>query len=133
MEAARRTYHLPYFRAQMSADERDGWIEYESARVDGADEPFVFSGLYRPASDVAPAAPGSLEEFLTERYCLYTVDDGGRLCRAEIHHPPWPLQAAELELELNTMAPRGVTLPDHAPLTHFAAEQDVVIWPLEVV
>ena len=134
VEAARRTYHLPYFRARMSARERDGWIEYESARDDDpAEAPFVFSGRYRPVSDVSSPASGSLEEFLTERYCLYAVDEGGRLCRAEIHHPPWPLQEAELELDLNTMAPRTVKLPDRPPLTHFASEQDVVIWPLETV
>jgi uncharacterized protein YqjF (DUF2071 family) len=131
VEAARRTYKLPYFPARMSATRRGEWIEYESARVDATDEPFVFSARYRPRGQAAPAARGSLEEFLAERYCLYTVDRRGRLCRAEIHHPPWPLQPAEVELELNTMAPRGVSLPDEAPLAHFAREQHVVIWPLE--
>jgi uncharacterized protein YqjF (DUF2071 family) len=132
VEAARRTYRLPYFPARMSATRRGDWIEYESARIDAADEPFVFSARYRPRGEVAPPAAGSLAEFLTERYCLYTVDGGGRLFRAEIHHPPWPLREAEVGIELNTMAPAGVSLPDEAPLAHFASEQDVVIWSLEV-
>ena len=53
------------------------------------------------------AEPGTLEHFLVERYCLYTAKDGV-LYRAEIHHPPWPLQPAQAEIELNTMPPDGL-------------------------
>jgi hypothetical protein len=64
-----------------------------------------------------------------ERYCLYT-EDAGQLKRAEIHHRPWQIAEAEADIELNTMAP--VELPDDdAPLLHFSARQDVVIWSLE--
>jgi uncharacterized protein len=128
VEVARRLYKLPYFAARMSLQRHGEWFEYESARPG-----YVFSGRYRPRGAAAAAAPGSLEEFLIERYCLYTLDEQGRVCRAEIHHPPWLLHAADAELELNTMAPRAVHLPDEAPLTHFAAAQDVVVWPLERV
>jgi len=133
VEVARRTYELPYFAARMSTQRRGDWIEFESARVEEAEHPVVFSCRYRPRLSVVAAAPGSLEEFLTERYCLYTVDRRGRLCRGEIHHLPWPLQEAEAVLELNTMAPPGVALPDEPPLAHFAAEVAAVIWPLERV
>jgi len=40
------------------------------------------------------AKEGSLEQFLVERYCLCSMDESGAMLRAEIHHPPWPLQAA---------------------------------------
>ncbi|MEP7335223.1 MAG: DUF2071 domain-containing protein, partial [Actinomycetota bacterium] len=84
---------------------------------------------YRAAGPVAPPEPGTLEHFLTERYCLYT-EDAGALYRAEIHHSPWPLQAAEAEIRENTMSP--ITL-DGEPLLHYAERQDAVIWPLERV
>jgi uncharacterized protein len=132
VEAARRTYRLPYFRARMSAERREGRLDYRSSRRESAARPFVWEGLYRPEGAVSPAAADSLEYFLTERYCLYAVD-GDELYRAEIHHPPWPLQQAEAEIELNTMAPDGIDLPDEAPLLHYSARQDVVIWPLEPV
>jgi uncharacterized protein YqjF (DUF2071 family) len=90
----------------------------------------VFSARYRPTGEPEPAGRSSLEEFLTERYCLYTSHEG-RIHRAEIHHPPWPLQPAEATIELNTMPPDGLRLPNEPPLVHFAATQDVVIWPLE--
>ena len=116
----------------MRVERYGGSIQYESTRIGSPARPYVFSGRYRPAGTPGAAAPGSLEYFLAERYCLYTVHED-RIHRAEIHHPPWPLQPAEGELELNTMPPDGVRLPDEPPLLHFAARQDVVIWPLEAL
>jgi uncharacterized protein len=131
VEGARRVYKLPYFHARMSATHSGTTIDYSSARRSDSSHPFVFSGRYRPRGEAAPAQPETLEHFLTERYCLYAVDDG-RLHRADIHHPPWPLQDAEAEIELNTMPPDGVELPEERPLVYFAARQDVLIWSLEV-
>jgi uncharacterized protein YqjF (DUF2071 family) len=124
---ARRTYKLPYFHARMAVERRHGHVHYDSSRGGAA-----FSARYGGEGDFFHAEPGSLEWFLTERYCLYALDDR-RLRRAEIHHPPWPLQRGEATVELNTMPPGGVTLPDEAPLVHFAARQDVVVWALEDV
>ena len=133
VEPARRLYHLPYFHARMSLRCHGDWIEVESARTATAERPVVFSGRYRPRGPVFAAARDSLEQFLAERYCLYALDGRGRLVRAEIHHAAWPLQAAELELGLNTMAPEGVRLPDEPPLAHFVAERGVLAWPLRRV
>ena len=129
VEGARRSYRLPYFRARITATEVDGRIEYASARREGPARPFVFRARYGPTGDVFQASPGSLEYFLAERYCLYVVDDGTAM-RADIHHPPWPLQPAEAEIEENSMPPDGVRLPDQQPVLHFAGRQDVVIWSL---
>ena len=130
---ARRLYHLPYFHARMSLRRHGDWIEVESARTAKADRPVVFSARYRPGGPVFAAARGSLEHFLAERYCLYAVDGRGRLGRAEIHHAAWPLQPAEAELGLNTMAPEGISIPNQPPLAHSVAERDVLIWPLHRV
>lgn len=72
---------------------------------------------------------GSLEHFLTERYCLSTADEQG-LHRAEIHHPPWRIRPPKPRSSSNTMAPDELDLPVE-PLCHFAEPQDVMIWPLE--
>ena len=129
VEAARRTYFLPYFHARMSVRQRNGWREYASSRQNGGERPYVWEGRYRPAGEPSPPAPGTLEHFLTERYCLYTLDSADELRRAEIHHPPWPLQGAEADIALNTMAPTALDLPAEPALLHFSARQDVVIWP----
>ena len=129
--AARRTYHVPYFHARMAVRRPGGWISYETRRIDGP--PAELRCRYRGLGDPEPAAAETLAHFVTERYCLYTVGpDGGRY-RADIHHPPWPLEEAEAELEVNTMTPLGLQLPDDEPVLHFSRRQDTVIWPLERV
>ncbi|HUQ23058.1 MAG TPA: DUF2071 domain-containing protein [Gaiellaceae bacterium] len=124
VEAARRIYKLPYFRARMRPPPR-----FMSVRAEGAGD-HAWASAYEPAGAVLPASPGSLEHFLAERYCLYTVDDVGRLRRAEIHHPPWPLQGAAAEVSRNTIPPHGLGVSGD-PHVMFAARQDVVIWALE--
>ena len=125
--AAQRFYHLPYFHAQMSVSQEGEWIHYRSRRRRSLVE---FRGRYRPIGPVQPRETGSLPHWLSERYCLYTVFDG-KVFRAEIHHQRWPLQDAELEVEVNTMAETaGFSLPAQAPLLHFSRRLDVLIWPL---
>ncbi len=86
---------------------------------------------YRATGPLFEARRGTLEYFLTERYCLYTVDEDFKAYRLEIHHPPWPLQTAEAEIRVNTMADAGdIRLPAIRPLLHFARRQDMVAWPL---
>jgi uncharacterized protein YqjF (DUF2071 family) len=86
----------------------------------------AFVARYRPVAPAAPAAPGSLEHWLTERYCAYTAQP---LQRIDIHHPPWELQPAEAEMSVNTMAaPLGLEL-DGSPHLLYAARQDIVVWP----
>lgn len=126
VEAARAGYKLPYFPARMRSARVGDWIAYESARA--GDTGVAFGARYRAVGDEFVAAPGSLDEFLAERYCLY-VEDAGKLKRAEIHHRPWTLRRADAEIELNTMAP--VDLPDGEPHLLWGGRQDVVLWALE--
>jgi uncharacterized protein len=127
VRAARRLYKLPYFDARMSLERRDGWREYECVR--SAEHGRVFSGRYRPVGKMFQAKPDSLEWFLTERYCLY-ASDRDRLFRAEVHHAQWPLQRAEAELGLTSIAP--FELQGEA-LCHFSPRQDMLLWPLAAV
>ncbi len=125
---ARGWFHLPYFRAHM----QQMGEQYLSRRVHAGFPAAEFSARYRPVDAVFQAVPGSLEHWLTERYCLYTADRQQRLYRGNIHHNPWPLQPAMAEISCNTMAAsHGISLPDSAPLLHFARRLEVLIWPLE--
>jgi uncharacterized protein YqjF (DUF2071 family) len=124
---ARRTYRLPYFHAHMSIERSDREIRYSSRRTTAEASLQV---RYGPVRAPSRPRPGTLEHFLTERYCLYTVDRERTAWRAEIHHPPWPLQRARAAFEVNTMAaPLGFELAGDDALLHFSARQDVVIWP----
>jgi uncharacterized protein YqjF (DUF2071 family) len=123
--AARRTYRLPYFHARMQVDRAGARIDYRSERTDDSGPPASFSGSYRPAG---ARADDSLGRWLAERYCAYTVDAEARPLRIDIHHPPWPLQPAEAELDAAGMAsPLAIDL-DGEPLLHFSARQDTLIW-----
>jgi uncharacterized protein YqjF (DUF2071 family) len=126
VEAARAGYKLPYFAARMQSVRVGEWINYESVRAGAVG--VAFAARDRPVGPEFGAEAGSLEEFLVERYCLYT-DDAGRLKRAEIHHRPWTLRRAEAEVELNTMAP--VELGEDDPHVLWGGRQDVVLWALE--
>ena len=128
--AARTFYRLRYFHAMMSAAIEGDWVTYESHRYR---QPAEFRGRYRPAGPVQLRAPGTLENWLSERYCLYTVASDG-VYRAEIHHQQWPLQDAEARLELNTVAAAaGIPPLQGQPLFHFSKKLEVLIWPLRRV
>jgi uncharacterized protein YqjF (DUF2071 family) len=125
---ARLLFGLPYFVAAIEV-RRSGVVEYRSRRR--GRPAAAFAATYGPVGRVFEPRSGTLEHFLTERYSLYTVDKERRPWRLEIHHPPWPLQPARADIRVNTMcAPIGIELPDHEPLLHFAARQDMVAWSL---
>ncbi len=132
---ARAWFHLPYFRARMSCEERDGYIHYRCGRTHQIAPSALLECRYRPLNKIVFPQPGTLEHFLVERYCLYASIANGRLIRGEIHHPPWQLQMGEGEFSRNSMAnAAGVPLPASKPLLHFAKRQDVLIWrPQRVV
>jgi uncharacterized protein YqjF (DUF2071 family) len=125
VEAAKRVYRLPYKHARMRCERHGDWVRYSSRRAGAA-----FDARYRGRGQLFHAEPGSLEEFLVERYCLYTAG-GGRLFRAEIHHPPWDLQRGDVEIAVNTMP--VVDLPDGEPHVLFVPRQDMVVWPLSEI
>ncbi len=126
--AARALLNLPYFTADMDVAV-DGRVAYASRRRSGAAE---FRATYEPSGEARMPVPGTLDHFLTERYCLYAVDHQARAYRLDIHHPLWPLQPAAADIAVNTMADAaGITLPPTPPLLHFVKRQDMVCWAPE--
>ena len=124
--AARTLLNLPYHAAEMSV-EGDDTVHYRSARRSRSH--VQFSAIYEPTSAPFAASAGSLEYFLTERYCLYHHDRRGRPYRLEIHHRPWSLQLARATIAVNTMAAAShLSIDDSPPLLHFARRQDVIAW-----
>ncbi|MFZ0661448.1 MAG: DUF2071 domain-containing protein [Acidobacteriaceae bacterium] len=129
--AARVFYKLPYYWSKMSI-ERGGDREflYKSERR------FVKPSArvrvrYRSLGQAAADKYG-LEQFLTERYALYTADRGGALFKGNVHHLPWPLERAEAEFEINELpAAHGITLPDTKPVLHYSRELVVYVWATE--
>jgi uncharacterized protein YqjF (DUF2071 family) len=129
--AARRWFHLPYFYARMRLRHEGDAIVYQSRRVHPGAPAALFDARYWPTGPPYTAPPGSLDDWLTARYCLYTTDRAGRLYRCDIAHQPWPLQPAEGVLRFNMLTRQhGIRLPDRPPLLQFARRLDIVAWPL---
>jgi uncharacterized protein YqjF (DUF2071 family) len=132
---ARATFSLPYFDAEMSSHVSGGEVRYRSVRTHKGAPPARLAVSYHSAGEPFESRSGTLENFLTERYCLYSADARGRrVRRGDIHHLPWPLQEAEAGLEEFEMTAQiGVTLPDTQPLLHYAHRLDAVAWPPRLI
>jgi uncharacterized protein YqjF (DUF2071 family) len=129
VELARDFFHLNYYTAQMRCDRQGEEVQYRSTRQHRGAPPAMLTARYRPTGPVYHSKPASLETFLTDRYCLYMANRQGQVGRGDIHHVPWPLQPAEVEIEQNTMTQQiRLTLPNTRPLLHFAQRLDVVGW-----
>ena len=125
---ARMFYRLPYWHASMKVVGRgDRTIGYRSKRSHGP-KPAEIRASYGPSAGPFHARPGSLEYFLSERYRLYAYARK-RLYGGEIHHLPWELQEATVDLEHNTMAESlGLRLSAAADLVYFSRELKVLLW-----
>lgn len=129
---ARTFFDLPYVHADMDCRKDDeGWVHYRSLRTDDRMAPGVFQGRYRGVGEPYQSEPGTLEAWLTERYCLYAADEDGRVGRGEIQHVPWPLRRAEAEIDVNTVADAHGLEFRGDPLLHFVDRIDVVGWMLD--
>ena len=123
---ARTLYGLPYFHSKMEIDTVNSEIHYRCERTLSSAS---FYAKYEPISTAYRAVTGTIEHWLTERYCLYTVTKKSVL-RAEIHHLPWDLQDVSAKFYQNTIATAaGLSLSASPDLVQYAERQEVLIWP----
>jgi uncharacterized protein YqjF (DUF2071 family) len=134
VRGARLLYNLPYFDAEITVRSEPDAIHYASTRVHRGAPAATFVGRYHPISGTYEAAPGTLDHFLVERYCLFMFDDRRGLGLLDIDHEPWLLQRGVVDLSANTMVdPIGIALPGVEPLVHVASALDVRAWTRRAV
>lgn len=129
--AARAWFGLPYFRARMNFWRGlDGAFRYRSKRL--WPKPSANCSLqYRLGNEIGNAPPNSLEEFLVERYLLYSLKNG-HWYGGRVSHTPYPLQHATVEiLREDCLEAAGFSRPDAAPHVLYSAGVDVEVSPLE--
>ncbi len=125
---ARMTVGLPYFLADIKLEEReDDIFEYTLQRLEGARPSLHVE--YRVGEALPPAAPGTLEHFLVERYFLHD-EKGGTVSSLQVHHPPYPLERARiLDLQDDLVAAAGLPRPEGPPpLVHWSWGVDVEVF-----
>ena len=122
VEIARRAVHLPYYRARITTSCDAGGAAYAGQRTDRRAPAARFAAQAAFAGAERYAARGTLEHFLVERYCFYTVDPRGRTVRGDVAHEPWPLRDARASIETNTLlAAAGIEPLAAQPLVHASA------------
>ncbi len=130
-------FQLPYYWAETSLDQRsEREFEFYSRRR-MVRQQIIFKARYRglgPTRRLAEMRGGTLEHFISERYCLYARKSNGQAIRANIHSVSWPLEDAEAEIGRNDLAAAiGVSLPGEEPVLHYSRRLAIYIWPAELV
>ncbi len=86
---ARRLTPLPYFHAPIRCTRMENSFTFRSPRMDAE---------CRLNSVCRPAAIGSLDEWLLERYRGFTLDRHGQLFTVAVSHPRWQIRDGSLQL-----------------------------------
>jgi len=129
--AARSLYGLPYYPAVISMEKQGRYVKYMCRRRIG--RPAMLHANYVVDEPLMPALPGSLTQFLVERYCLY-VKRGATMYRVRVRHGPYPLCAVRLQqIEETLLASSKVPRPADAASCHFSPGVDVDIYGREAV
>jgi uncharacterized protein len=141
---ARIFFRMPYWHSAIqisgatiqARDPKEHTIHFRSSRLHGptaANGSGKFEVIYTPEGEPERASRGSLDEFLTERYCVYSWNRR-KFFRTEVHHQPWPLQRASVEIRTNSIAePLGLALPTKADVCHFSRSLKMLVWAPESI
>lgn len=126
---AKLSFKLPYIYLDMDYKKEGDTIHFQSDPYRKNEEKLKW--IYRPNSEQRLATKGSLEEWLVERYCLYTVNEKGEPFRSDILHRSWLLQDAEVEYQHNSLiAEFYLSTAVGKPIYHYSKKVDVRIWPI---
>lgn len=131
---ARMIFKLPYLSASISMQsEADrfqlkvSWDHNRGAR--SVTEQFDCG--YRPGPEKVELKPGTLDYWLTERYCLFTAGGNGAIKIGEIHHRPWLLHPVEVDIAANTLlSDHGISLNGNPSIAAYSSRQDAILWPI---
>ncbi len=124
---ARARYHLPYRLAEMARGERAGERTFRCRRIG---EDLAAELAWETEGAGAPAAAGTLEHFLAERYTFFTPGPAGMMA-GEVRHAPYAVARARMrgwsDLPLRWDGLPGLGAPCHAMA---AGGVDVRCWSL---
>ncbi|MEC8541573.1 MAG: DUF2071 domain-containing protein [Candidatus Thermoplasmatota archaeon] len=128
---ATSAYGLPYNYAKGNVAKEENQVTWRTKRNSGE---MALSGVTDITGPVEEAKKNSLEEFLFERYSLYTVKRN-RVMRGYTHHKKWQYQSAEVVLSENSLTESfDFGIKDHLSpdFTHFSDGVHVETYSIEI-
>lgn len=122
-------FRLPYVYVDSDLKNFNHIVRFKSIRKN--DSGMQLSCNYQSISNPFLAEKGSLDEWLVERYSLYTVSKKGVPLCANIMHHPWLLEKAGAEFHQNSIVSNFHIKPEtNKPILHYSKKAVVRIWPL---
>jgi uncharacterized protein YqjF (DUF2071 family) len=139
VSVARTFWHLPYKMARLKLNTQESsksqQIAYSGTRLDTPSADYSIAVDIDRSCCSAPAAEGSLEHFLVERYILFAQLKNGLLMTGEVHHEPYQLRPVN-HCQVTQTLTDAMGCPFHdAPFDHVAYSDgvDVRVSPLTTV
>lgn len=124
---ARTTYGLPYFWSAMSVGTAGPVVTYRSRRRWPGPRGAASEVAVEVGAPYAPGEPSEHELWLTARFRLFTVFDGGRRA-APASHAPWNLHHVRvLHLRSDLLEAAGLPSPVGEALAHWSPGVEVRI------
>jgi len=94
----------------------------------------AFAGSITTQGEVYYSQAGTLEHWLTERYCFYADHPSGRIARCDVAHGPWPLKKAIANIQENSLVQAfGIDKHQEPALVHGTPGVRVLGWRPEFV
>lgn len=128
---ARTFFSLPYLHAHIRFSRFGDSMDFKSVRKHQGFPNTCFEASYKPTSSSFIAKKGSLEEWLVERYNLLLVKKN-QVYIGHIHHQPWELQHADIEIKTNDLLPfLPSSIQNEKPLVHYSKYLRAFAWRLK--
>lgn len=129
---ARHVFHLPYFRAGIRLEEDGGGFHLTSVRRQQP-APAKLVASWRPSGTLRHPGPGTLEQFLLERYASFAPAGNDQLYRGPILHSDWMVQDAEAEIPESSLITAAGLAPPANAVAHFSPGVDTQVCPIQRV
>ena len=124
---------LPYKKAQMTFLQEDDQFYFRSKR-NGAGSNYQFDVHYERQKILYEPLPDSLDYWLLERYCMYSIL-GDLVIRGDIHHDQWKVGMVHAEETVNTMLSslQDGALHYSSSHMHYSRRKRFLFYPPKVV
>lgn len=131
---AKRWLRLPYHPAHIAIQQKEQTYHFESNRKSNVNNLICCKGMYTPLRDVFVPEEGTLEYFLTERYCFFSTNNASNIYCLDIHHQPWQLQQAEIEIHFHSLfLTFHIDVSKASPICHFSIGTESLIWNIKKI